>query len=340
MAKQRVNGKLWVGPIVNGVFQPRRLARRLPVGVVPRVAPPPRVVPKRIVPRKPPIVRLPDGNYIIRKKGGGKDSTEAIVAKSTTRLGVIKEDVQLAFQGRKCPQRIEFLFRWGFCGPTPPAQTIINSPGAIGLTSDKGRFRWKLDEAGLCPKMFREVRGEDFPVVVRPARHEQGIHVYKCDTPNQLNEALRRCGAGAYISKYIDKVKEYRVFVCQGRAGWVAEKIPGANPGVSWNHAQGSHFENRRFDAWPLRSVKAAIEAFNLSGLDFGAVDVMEDAKGKAYVLEINTAMALESEYRATCTARCFDYIVQHGKERLPLIEKKGGYKKFIHPAVCGEALQ
>jgi RimK-like ATP-grasp domain len=336
MAKQRVNGKLWVGPIVNGKFVPKRLARRLPGGVPLRVPVPPREVPKRVV---KVIPRLPDGNYIIRKRGGGKESTDAITGQSLTGLRVFREDVQARLGGRQTPREIGFLFRWGFCGPTPPAKTIVNEVGAIGLTSDKGRFRWKLDEAKLCPKMFKEVKGADFPVVVRPGRHEQGVHVYKCDTPVQLQAALRACGAGAYISSYIPKVKEYRVFVCQGRVGWVAEKIPGANPGVSWNHAQGSHFENRRFDAWPLRSLKASVEAFNLSGLDFGAVDVMEDAKGKAYVLEINTAMALESEYRATCTARCFDYITKNGKGKIPLIEKKGGYKKFIHPAVNGEAL-
>jgi len=81
-----------------------------------------------------------------------------------------------------------------------------------------------------------------------------------------------------------------------------------------------------------------SVEAFNLSNLDFGGVDVMTDSSGAAYIIEINSAPSLTSEYRQTCFAKVFDYIITHGKERIPLIKSKGGYRKFVHPAISDRA--
>lgn len=276
-------------------------------------------------------------NYIIRKTGAGRDATAAIVAKSNRAIaGVLKNDVLTRFKGKRIPQSIGYLFRWGYTGDVPAHATVVNEARAIGLTSDKATFRAKLNEKGLSPKA-----GEEFPCVVRPKYHAQGEHVHLCKTANELQIAKARCGAGAYVSAFIDKVAEYRVFVVSGRVAWVARKTPpNVNPRpVAWNHTFGSVFTNERFDSWPLKVCRTAIEAFNLSGLDFGAVDVMVDKDGKPYVLEINTAIALESEYRATTIAKCFDWITIHGKGMIPLVERRGGYTKFVHPAVCGGAL-
>jgi len=61
---------------------------------------------------------------------------------------------------------------------------------------------------------------------------------------------------------------------------------------------------------------------------------MMSHAEGDVYVLEINSAPSLTSPYRQQCFARAFDYIIKNDKERIPLIPQRGGYLKFIHPAV------
>ena len=131
---------------------------------------------------------------------------------------------------------------------------------------------------------------------------------------------------------------EYRVAVVQGRAAWVARKTPGNPEDVAWNVARGGRFDNVRWDEWPLKVVKIAIQAFNLTELDFGGVDVMVDREGECYVLEINSAPSLTSPYRQRCMAKCFDYMVEH-PERISVPEQRGGYRKFIHPALRDNAI-
>ena len=65
----------------------------------------------------------------------------------------------------------------------------------------------------------------------------------------------------------------------------------------------------------------------------------MVDENNTPYILEINSAPSLTSPYRQSCMAKCFSYILEKGKSHIPLISEKGGWKKFIHPAISEEAL-
>jgi glutathione synthase/RimK-type ligase-like ATP-grasp enzyme len=201
-------------------------------------------------------------------------------------------------------------------------------------------------EEFLCPITYFNTtfatNFDDVDVIVRPKAHAQGRNLDRCTSMEEVKEVAASYGRGNYyVSEYINKVAEYRVCVVQGRAVWVAKKTPGNPQDVAWNVARGGRFDNVRWEDWPLKAVKVSIEAFNLSKLDFGGVDVMVDAEGKCYVLEINSAPSLTSPYRQQCITKAFDWIISRdNKTRIPLIEARGGYKKFIHPAVCAEALE
>jgi glutathione synthase/RimK-type ligase-like ATP-grasp enzyme len=142
-----------------------------------------------------------------------------------------------------------------------------------------------------------------------------------------------------YISEYIPKVAEYRVFLCQGRVVWVAKKTPANAEAVAWNVAKGGRFDNVNWGDWPLKAVRIAREAFMMSKLDFGGVDIMVDKDNNCYVLEINSAPSQTSPYRQECTAKAFDYIVRNGKAVIPVTEARGDWKKFIHPAISEAAI-
>lgn len=271
-------------------------------------------------------------NYILRRRKLGRTSCREISKLSTTGLLSKRDAVNI-------PNDADLVFRWG-CTATIPCRNVVNTAAAIHEVNDKSGFRRKLDEADLCTETYFRVDDPDivYPVVVRPKTHSRGRRLYVAENRAQLMNYSERCGVGWYANKLITKESEYRVFIVSGRAVAVAKKTPGNPQDVAWNVAQGGRFDNVSWDDWPLKVVRYAIEAFNLTSLDFGGVDVMVADDGAVYVIEINSAPSLTSPYRQQSMAKAFDYIVTNGKDRIGLVPERGGYRKFIHPAVTDNA--
>lgn len=275
---------------------------------------------------------------IVRRRKLGMSSAKGIVEASTTGIQWVRSDNPIPHD--------DLYIRWGCtCNLPNKDAKVLNSAKAIHRVSDKLGFRRILDEAELCPKTWFKQNDIDGVAIVergaviRTATHHQGRGLWFSKDPVFIMDKATELDAGNYyINEFIDKVAEYRVFVVQGRAVCVAEKTPGNPDEVAWNVAKGGRFDNVRWDAWPLKAVKRSIEAFDLSGLHFGGVDVMVDKEGECYILEINSAPSLTSPYRQQCMAKAFDWIVNNGSDNLPLIEERGGYNKFIHPAICEKA--
>lgn len=293
-------------------------------------------------------------HYILRRRKIGRTSAREIARNSTKGIVVYRND------GRKynhinnkyervpggLPSDPGYVFRWGCTSTVPGGATIVNSAAAIEQVNNKRSFRKLTADASLAPKTWLSVTEftsepvADYPVILRRARHAQGRNLHVCNTLDQLQMAAAKYGSGNYyISKLIKKVSEYRVAIVSGRVCWVAKKTPGNPNDVAWNVARGGRFDNVSFGDWPLKAVKIAIQAFNMTDLDFGGVDIMLDAEGNVYVLEINSAPSQTSPYRQSCFTKCFDYIVDHGKARIPLVEETGNWKKFIHPSLSPEAI-
>jgi glutathione synthase/RimK-type ligase-like ATP-grasp enzyme len=276
---------------------------------------------------------------IFRRRKLGRTSAREISRYS-------KENILNVRNDQRFPPNIDIVFRWGCTSNLPAGVTVVNTAEAIHQVADKSSFRKLTADAGLAPKtwLYKEDLYPDwalpFKIVVRRRTHHQGRFLNLCSTQLQVEAACNQYGEGNYyISEYISKVAEYRVFIVSGRVVWVAQKTPGNPDDVAWNVARGGRFDNVRWDDWPLKAVRVAREAFLLSSLDFGGVDVMVDATGNAYVLEINSAPSQTSPYRQECTAKAFDYIVRHGKERIDVTKERGGYRKFIHPCLTNEAI-
>lgn len=290
---------------------------------------------------------------ILRRRKLGRGSTRGICAASTTGIYTVRN-----WKPNDVPAGAEvdgYLFRWG-CTSTVPAvysdRTVVNSAEAIHWCSDKRQGRLDMQAAGVpVPQTWAMEEFVALPhatagseadpgahFVVRPARHAQGrnLEVVSYDTARRN---LHPKYADGYISRLINKVAEYRVFVCQNRAVWVAKKTPGNPEQVAWNVAQGGRFDNVRWDDWPLAVIKAALAAAKVAapmGLTFCGVDVMADVCGKPYVLEVNSAPSQTSEYRQRCVAKAFDHIVQNGKADFPDVPSgpRRTYKSYIHPAL------
>lgn len=100
-------------------------------------------------------------------------------------------------------------------------------------------------------------------------------------------------------TKYIFKTKEYRVHATATGVIHTQRKVrdPDVEP-LSWkvrSHANGFIFQVTNIQPSDARD-KLAMASVKALGLDFGAVDIIEDKKGNLYVLEVNTAPGLEGQ--------------------------------------------
>jgi glutathione synthase/RimK-type ligase-like ATP-grasp enzyme len=280
---------------------------------------------------------------ILRRRKLGRTSCREISNLMQSTTHVVRNDrFDSKIQRFKYNPDTTMLIRWG-CTSQVPCNNVLNTVEAIQQVNDKIVFRNLLRDTNLIPQTWfpqtDDANDIRYPVILRDRHHAQGRRLFVANNVSDLkNIIVRHNMSDCYATKLVNKVSEYRVFVGSGRAIWVAQKTPGNPEDIAWNVAQGGRFDNVRFNDWPLKVVKTAIEAFNYTKLDFGGVDVIVDSDNNAYVLEINSAPSQTSPYRQECVAKYFDYVVQNGKKRLPLIEEKGGYLKFIHPAIDNKA--
>ena len=287
---------------------------------------------------------------ILRRRKLGRGSAKGITAVSTTGITQVRNWID------KIPEGVDLVFRWG-CTSNVGVEgighqyDIVNTAKAIHWCSDKRQGRLDMQAAGVpvpetwTTENFRRALNnhadgfrvsEDQSFVARPARHAQGKNLRSGTGTWLCISAVDQLFEGGYVSRMIDKVAEYRVFVCQNRVVWVARKTPGNPNDVAWNVAQGGRFDNVGWDAWPKAVIQAALAACKVGELDFGGVDVMVDAEGNPYVLEVNSAPSQTSPYRQSCVAKAFDYIVNNGKAHFEDVpdSPRRTYKSYIHPAL------
>lgn len=242
----------------------------------------------------------------------------------------------------KAPLGLEWAIRWGTTTPIAKETKVINSATAIKETSDKGTFRIKAHAAGLTPKTWGSMDelakydGEVGDIIIRPRHHERSQGIFLCSTPAQADKALKTIQGAYYISEYVKKDREYRVFVANGRAFMVFEKQPKNKNDVSWGCVEEGQMAYVNWSDWPAHVVENAIKAFNLSKLHFGAVDVIEK-DGKAYFLEINTAPEVWPYYGARF-ADVIKWMIEKGRETIKVKNFKD-WKNTIHPAITDKAV-
>lgn len=195
------------------------------------------------------------------------------------------------------------VINWGSSVLTPEVEkcVVLNSPSAIAEVSNKLRFFQLVEESGLSVPEWttdQEVASgwltEGATVVVRKTltgHSGAGIEI--------VSEGQELPRAPLY-TKYVKKSDEYRVHVFRNQ-GVVdtqrkARKLDVPDEEVNWKvrNLAGGFIYQRNDIVVPGCVHEEAQKAFDQTNLDFGAVDVMYNAKQqKAYVLEINSAPGL-----------------------------------------------
>ena len=284
--------------------------------------------------------------YILRRKGLGLVSTRAIEELSQHKIHIIRND--------KLPEFTDddVVLRWGTTAnlmEQPPTSTniytcrVLNKANNISLVNNKSFFRQtlQLQAPQLIPKTWFTYEDPEitYPCILRSQHHAQGKNLFFCENKKDLEFHLSHNpifpNTNYYISEYIPKVAEYRVCFIQGLVAWVAKKTPKNPQDIAWNVAKGGKFENVKWKAWPIDVIETAYQAYLISGLYLGGVDVMVDKDGRSYVLEINSAPSHTSPYRQSCTTKCIDYGITHNMfKHYPPDDNFKKYSKWLHPAL------
>lgn len=248
------------------------------------------------------------------------------------------------------------IIRWGTTHIVPDNKRVFNKVKAIKLVNNKKTARelLKVSEVSIPDTIisnssiynvqeevdFLKELIKDNIYILRPRYHSQGRKLYKITKHNVHKISTYIPDRDFYLSKYIPKTNEYRVFIVSGKVIAVAEKIVEDRNKIAWNVAQGATFVNISWKEWPIRVIQEAIKSFNAFypyGLDFTGIDVMIDANNIPYILELNSAPSLTSPYRQQCMAEALLYMVNtNGELLVPNYTKKYKYKyqRYIHPAI------
>lgn len=223
-------------------------------------------------------------------------------------LGIKK----LKHEGKKIHVR-GTLINWGsssFKGRAITADDYLNLPEAVRLAANKlntfealKRHEVKSPEWTVDREEARQWLQIGFDVVVRhtvTGHSGEGIEIIKSLGRAKMDAEYAVPKAPLY-TKYVKKDQEYRIHVFNGQIIFEqrkARKKDVADEDVNWqirNHANGFIFAHKDLEV-PVNVKEEAVKAVVALNLDFGAVDIMTDKRGEAYVLEVNTACGLEGE--------------------------------------------
>lgn len=203
------------------------------------------------------------------------------------------------------PRVNDVIINWG-CSSNAiildPAR-VINQPQAVARASDKLATYRALAESVTAPYIVRyttEKRhtltwldaGETVVCRTKLNGHS-GEGIVLATTPEELVDA-------PMYTLYQKKVREWRVHVVGGRVVLTqrkARRLDVPDEQVNWkvrNHQNGFIYAHKDVGKIPPILGTIAREAVKVLGLDFGAVDVIEDKRGSLFILEVNTACGME----------------------------------------------
>lgn len=207
------------------------------------------------------------------------------------------------------PKRRDLIINWGKSSlQTRYPLQIINHPNAVHIAANKLLTYQALEEAEFPHVPLWCTTRYEADQLLYTSSHggEQESAIY-CRTQLTghsgsgiviVDNSLELVDAPLYTVKTKNKY-EYRVHVFQGRLldvqqkkkrlNWEGNSIQGIrNASNGWVYARDNI-------ECPALVTDAAIEAVNILGLDFGAVDIgYNQHENKCYLFEVNTAPGLE----------------------------------------------
>lgn len=197
----------------------------------------------------------------------------------------------------------KIVINWGNTTPNEEISKcrILNNPDTIRNVSNKKKFfelmntdggprlpEWSTDSGVVLSK----VKDGEMWLARTTLSGHSGEGIVVMEDEDEFVEA-------PLYTKYVKKKNEYRIHVSNNGVFDIQRKAKrnDADEGVDWrirNHANGFIYMRGDSNETPEDVINQAEKSFSLSGLDFGAVDVIwNEYRQEAYVLEINSAPGL-----------------------------------------------
>jgi hypothetical protein len=195
--------------------------------------------------------------------------------------------------------RYKGVIRWGSVARIPlRPERVLNRLDALKRATNKRQALLDMQAAGIpTPPLYLLDSPEiKFPVLGRAPEHTHGTDIVPCWQRADLAMAVARgCD---HFTGYIPTARELRIHVFDGNVVKISEKrLTEPEKWSPWlrNLDTGYTFHTP-VDRPRATTRYRAIEAVELLGLHFGAVDLVEGDDGNPYVLEVNTAPGLTTD--------------------------------------------
>lgn len=173
------------------------------------------------------------------------------------------------------------LINWGVAN----AQTVLN-PDTSNATNKRVMRNLFAKYEVPMPRLYSFTDKDwKFPCVGRPDSHMKGRGYWLCKNWYDVKKALegtRKKKAATHFMAYIEAPREYRVHVFKGKSLRISEKL----------HTAFHEYTTIKPSHNVKHVRKAAKQAVEALGLDFGTVDILAD-DDNCWVLEVNTAPGL-----------------------------------------------
>lgn len=193
--------------------------------------------------------------------------------------------------GKMLPYESEALVRWGSAvdmGRDGKYRVVLNRAYSILLASNKLAALKKWKDAGLSVPDFMQTTPQFAAGQVWLGRDLSGF-----GGKDIVPYSAAPCGHHAWYSLFIPNDREYRLHVVGGEVVRTQRKYL-ERPHERKSEYIQNHTNGYVFKAPQMRlnrdREQLAINAVKELELDFGAVDLIVDPNGKAYLLEVNTA--------------------------------------------------
>lgn len=189
----------------------------------------------------------------------------------------------------------DYLMNWGIADRVWKTHKCPDLNNRNTEESKVEQKRTLIKRGVKSPRLFGMEKYPGIPVVLRHYSHHGGDGAKYVETRAQWDKHAPEYSDG-YCMEFIDKVREFRAHIFTGSLLYATERMIADRELLCWNNANERVLGDRDGDLrMCVRLNEIGSQATKAIGYDFGGVDIILDGSGELYVLEVNSAPALEN---------------------------------------------